>query len=113
MTKDDDLPAGKSEEKPMVAPDMAKLPPLMDRSAEQQSSPALKLYVVYPGNPQEPPFYFSNTPNVMLVAAKSEREARSLAFNEAGHAAWRDDEKVSVDEYTPRAPMVLTRNLRS
>jgi hypothetical protein len=72
----------------------------------------MMLWVVYPGDPQEPPFHFSNTPGVMLIAAPDAGYARRLAANEAGDVTWLDKDRVHVDEYKPAAAMVLSRDFR-
>lgn len=82
------------------------------RSVTAPASPTMKLWVVYPGDPQEPPFHFSNTPNVMLIAAPDADYARRLATNEAADMTWQNKDRVHVDEYRPTTPMVLTRDLK-
>jgi hypothetical protein len=72
----------------------------------------MNLYLVSPADPQAEPFHLSNTPGDMIVAAPSPEYARRLARNEAGHDAWLDEDQVSVQEWRPKTPMLVTRNLR-
>lgn len=93
--------------------DTGDTPAVADRQAsgpERSAAKAQRLWRVSPVNDQEPPFHYSNTPGVMLIAAPDAETARRMAVSEAGDTAWQDKDRVRVDEYAPSDAMVLTRN---
>ena len=83
------------------------------RMAEKPNAEALKLWVVKPVDPQQPPFMYSNVNNNWIVAAESAEYARRLVRQESGgNEVWEDDEKTVADEYKPRSPMVVSRDFQ-
>lgn len=83
------------------------------RMAEKPNRDAMKLFVVAPLDRNAPPFHFSNTPNVMLIAAETPEYARRMAVQEAaGDTVWADENQVYCEEYKPRSPRVISRDFR-
>lgn len=73
--------------------------------------PALKLFLLTPRDPLEPPFHFHGVPQKIIVAAESEDAARNFATAENGNAAWADAEMAMCEEMRPKTAGVVARDL--
>lgn len=100
----------RSDDKDMAMHNDDKPMPMAAPAMREQ--PMMKLFKVYPRNAQEPPFHYSSTPGVMLVAAHDADRARQMAATEAGDTAWLDDKAVCVEEYMPKSAMVVARDFK-
>jgi HSP20 family molecular chaperone IbpA len=76
------------------------------RQAESPNVDALKLFLVIPGDMNEPPFHFHNTPDQVVVVAETPGYAARLASATHG-PVWEDDSKVRVREVKFKGPQVL------
>lgn len=67
----------------------------------KQDEPMVKLFMLKARDVQEPPFFHTGVPAMVLVAAKDEGEARRLAAGAmpTSENAWLDDGLVTCEEY--------------
>lgn len=56
----------------------------------KSEKPALKLWLLEPRDPMEPPFHFHGVPAKIIVAAENAVAARNLAASQPGWDAWKD-----------------------
>lgn len=77
-----------------------------------ESAAAMKLWKVYAMDEQAPPFHFSNTNGVMVIAAPSADYARRMAVQDARDDAWSDEEQVGVEEFKPTSPQIIARDFK-
>lgn len=85
------------------------VPPLARPGADRRAPPDMKLWVVRPRDMAEPPFHYSNTPNIMLIAAESADIARRMASTSGRNdLVWMDEDRVICEEFTPMDRAVLT-----
>lgn len=75
--------------------------------------PVMKLWMLRAKDVQEPPFHFTNVMHECVVAAKSAKEARSIAAGDAvPHGqVWLDAEMTECKELDPDGPGVIARKL--
>ena len=76
-----------------------------------ESKKPLKLWLLEPKDPQEPPFHFHGVPMKIIVAADSKDMARTLAAHENGTDAWRDEAMSSCVEMQPKSVGVIARDM--
>lgn len=73
----------------------------------------VKIYMLTPRDPAEPPFHFTGTASHYVVAARSVAEARKIAGGAAGDqaAAWRDHKLSKCTELKPDKPGLIARDM--
>jgi hypothetical protein len=73
----------------------------------------LQLYTLRPKDANEPPFHFTGTVQLYVVAAASEKDARHIAAGDAGQhgAAWEDKALSECVLLAPDKPGLVARDM--
>lgn len=75
----------------------------------KKAEPELKVWILEPKDPMEPPFHFTGVPQRLVIAADSAAAARRLAASEAGGEVWQDDKMATCRELQPKRAEVIAR----
>jgi hypothetical protein len=84
-----------------------------DTATQQSEAPAIALYILAPIDPQAPPFYMAHVPALMIVAAGSPEQARTIANAAAapiGAECWLDAGLSFCDVLAPTEPGLLAQD---
>lgn len=92
---------------------MAMTNKAVPKPADDDPAP-LKVFVLRPCDPQEPPFHFTGVPAVIVVAAASEKDARrhvAAYFGEPNGAAWGNPKMAECDELMPTKTGIIAKDM--